>query len=894
LAASLGLVVFSAAASHCGLEDAPDPAVTASARNGSALLQRDRVIAMMPPPPPQTLDAVGVPVPLYYRKQPPCIGGNGSNPLIGDPFERRCKPGEKELAVPPDEPYAAEHAGTEARGGEHAEGEEESHSRGPAVMLLLCIVLLAGIVTSHVLERYIPFVPYTAALFLSGMFVSLSQNVKRHYGGVVWPTFDAAVSSWEKADPHLILFIFLPPLIFGEAMSLNVSQVKRCFSQCVMLAGPGVIIGAALTALVGRYVFPYGWDWSAAMLFGSILSATDPVAVVAIFNSLGVSPRLTMLISGESLFNDGTAFVVFILMMDVCQGVQPTAGQVVTFFLRMTTLGPFIGASLGFLTIWFIGLSSEERYHGDTMGQVVVTLCCAYLSHNFAEQMGSSGVLALVTSGIVVASYAWPLFISRETMHIVWHAIEFVGNTVIFSLAGLIFGGICCERREIIEAWDFFYLIVLYVLSTLIRASMVGILWLPLNCVGQSISPQEALVMVWSGMRGAVGLLMAVLADRNPYISTEAGTRIMFHMGGMAALMLLVNGPLTPLVLDWCGLMDSTVKEAVVEDIRQRVAVRTRAKLREELRSDTSKNLFAKADTTQVIRLVPALAESDVLPPVISQTQSDVGTASHSHLRRSGTDLDITAKVNQIRLWKLRESFLRVVKASYWELCDLGVLPRKTKVAKVLLDSADLGMMGTSGGSGLSDWEVVKVRLQLGLLSSEEEYGSKIRHYLHHDFEHYRQLGIFAALAFIHAHKHALEEMNSFRRQDDVLEAVLTKEVEEQNSAAAAFVEGMSPDMVTLVQSEMLARKLLQFQTNTIGELAERGLITDTHAAELEHQLHTSKRNLKTMGNWQDANLMTSLLGVITAPEGVAAGAGGAAADIAAGTVNTRKRSKSI
>merc|ERR1719277_2878454 len=104
------------------------------------------------------------------------------------------------------------------------------------------------------------------------------------------------------------------------------------------LAVFGVVIGAVLTGLVGMYVFPYGWDWSTAMLFGSILSATDPVAVVAIFNSLGVSPRLTMVISGESLFNDGTAYVVFQLMMDVCQGVSPSFSQVTTFFLRMTTL----------------------------------------------------------------------------------------------------------------------------------------------------------------------------------------------------------------------------------------------------------------------------------------------------------------------------------------------------------------------------------------------------------------------------------------------------------------------------------------------------------------------------------------------------------------------------
>merc|ERR1719277_1230864 len=107
----------------------------------------------------------------------------------------------------------------------------------------------------------------------------------------------------------------------------------------------GVLIGAFLTALVGMYVLPYGWDFNTAMLFGSILSATDPVAVVAIFKSLGVSQRLTMIISGESLFNDGTAMVLFVMFMDLCRGDQPTSGDVLQFMLQMITLGPLLGAA---------------------------------------------------------------------------------------------------------------------------------------------------------------------------------------------------------------------------------------------------------------------------------------------------------------------------------------------------------------------------------------------------------------------------------------------------------------------------------------------------------------------------------------------------------------------
>merc|ERR1719392_387790 len=115
-------------------------------------------------------------------------------------------------------------------------------------------------------------------------------------------------------------------------------------------------------------------------------------------------------------------------------------------------------------------------------------MCCAYLSFIFSEEVGTSGVLALVTAGFVVASSAWPRLISRETLRTFWHSIEFVGNTVIFALAGLIFGGICFERRHIITMQDFLFLGVLWVLCTLIRAFMVAVLWIPLNRLGHSIS----------------------------------------------------------------------------------------------------------------------------------------------------------------------------------------------------------------------------------------------------------------------------------------------------------------------------------------------------------------------------------------------------------------------
>merc|ERR1719183_730077 len=113
-------------------------------------------------------------------------------------------------------------------------------------------------------------------------------------------------------------------------------MVKACFGQILLLAGPGVLIGTLLLGSFSRFALPYEWDWSMCLVVGSILSATDPVAVVALFNTLGVSPRLTMIVSGESLLNDGTAIVVFTLMMKVTLGASLDVWGVSVFFANMT------------------------------------------------------------------------------------------------------------------------------------------------------------------------------------------------------------------------------------------------------------------------------------------------------------------------------------------------------------------------------------------------------------------------------------------------------------------------------------------------------------------------------------------------------------------------------
>ncbi|CAE7449831.1 NHX7, partial [Symbiodinium sp. CCMP2456] len=162
-----------------------------------------------------------------------------------------------------------------------SEGHHATH--GHKAILFLFITVFFGVCTNGLLERKGGSLPFTCAIFIEGVFLAFLRGHR-----LLPRTFEDSLDLWHDIDPHLFMFAFLPPLIFSEAMNLNMSMVQRCFWQCFIMAVPGVIVGAVLAGVAAKYILPYEWSWPLAMAFGAITSATDPVAVVSIFNSLGV------------------------------------------------------------------------------------------------------------------------------------------------------------------------------------------------------------------------------------------------------------------------------------------------------------------------------------------------------------------------------------------------------------------------------------------------------------------------------------------------------------------------------------------------------------------------------------------------------------------------------
>ena len=208
------------------------------------------------------------------------------------------------LAVVADEESSPNEPNAEHQNPFKSQSGEEQVPPGDAVVFpwfTLCI----GTISFLLITRFAQWLSYTTLMFIIGAVMGVAINHDPNHN-ILKESIDYF---WVNINSEVLLLSFLPGLIFKDALSLDPHLFQSAFAQCATFAFPQVLLGTFLTALVAFYIFPYGWSFNLAMCTGAILSATDPVAVAALLDSLGAPARLKIHISGESLLNDGSAIV---------------------------------------------------------------------------------------------------------------------------------------------------------------------------------------------------------------------------------------------------------------------------------------------------------------------------------------------------------------------------------------------------------------------------------------------------------------------------------------------------------------------------------------------------------------------------------------------------------
>jgi NhaP-type Na+/H+ or K+/H+ antiporter len=332
---------------------------------------------------------------------------------------------------------------TSAHASSAAVVEEEDHGVEPAMAVLFpWFSEVLGVVTVYVLTRYFHALPFTAIMFVIGTFLGVALVENTEADGDT-NKLQQSVTQWATIDGELLLLVFLPGLLFVDAFHVNFHLFQVSFWQLLIMAFPMVLAGTVLTALVGYYVLPYDWSWNLAMTFGSILAATDPVAVSALLNEVGAPPRLKMHVSGESMLNDGSAVVFFTIfgasflheLENLGLGEDINGAEGVKIFFRMSLGGAAIGMAFGLGLMLILFLLHRRLDKEENVLQVAVTITIAYLSFFVAEIVcHTSGVIAVVSCGITTQAFGSNMINDQHMMESFWELVEYLLNTLLFTL----------------------------------------------------------------------------------------------------------------------------------------------------------------------------------------------------------------------------------------------------------------------------------------------------------------------------------------------------------------------------------------------------------------------------------------------------------------------------
>ncbi len=424
-----------------------------------------------------------------------------------------------------------------------------------AVTVVVLVLLVASLLA--MLPRRRLRLPFTVAVMLAGFL--LGALIRAASDGAAQPAHPGVLADLAhlldvggSLSPALILFVLLPPLVFESAYALDARLLLKNLAPIALLAAPVLLLSTAITGAVvvaagGR---EHGLDWTAALLFGALISATDPVAVVALFKDLGAPKRLGILVEGESLFNDGTAIVVFniLLALLVAGGgstLSSSALHGLGQFVVVAAGGIGAGVALALGTFTLIGrVVSDERV------EISLSVVLAYASFVVAEHfLHVSGVMATVSAGLIAGSHGKTKVSPsvQEFMHSFWEYMAFAMNSLIFFFVGLVIARQVswtdvAMRADLIAA----------TVAVVIGARALGVYGsVPLlRRWVEAIDLRYQTVMWWGGLRGAVSLALALTVFAHPGVPETTRTTVLVLAAAVVVFTLLVNAlTMQPLIV---------------------------------------------------------------------------------------------------------------------------------------------------------------------------------------------------------------------------------------------------------------------------------------------------------------------------------------------------------
>jgi len=372
-------------------------------------------------------------------------------------------------------------------------------------------------------------VPYTVALVVAGLILGATRALPAPH-----------------LTKELLYAVILPGLLFEAAFHLEARSFWGNKLAINALAIPGVVVATLLTAALlvptaNALHFVEGFTFQHGLVFGSLIAATDPIAVVALFKSLGAPARLNVLVEGESLLNDGTAVVLYSLILAAVTGGETSVAAAGLAFVRIVGLGLLTGAAVGF------GAAKVIQRVDDPMIEITLTTIAAYGSFVLAEDFHASGVIATVTAGMLCGNYGARTGMSPSTRvaaETFWEYVAFALNSIVFLLIGL-----QVHASTLLASWK--AILAAFLAVTLGRAVVIFAVSGLLRRTRERVPWSWSAVLTWGGLRGGLSMVL-VLALPASFPHRDLLVTMTF---GVVVLSILVQGLSMAPVLRWLGLI---------------------------------------------------------------------------------------------------------------------------------------------------------------------------------------------------------------------------------------------------------------------------------------------------------------------------------------------------
>jgi CPA1 family monovalent cation:H+ antiporter len=414
------------------------------------------------------------------------------------------------------------------------------------VVLSIITLLSVATLTLFILRK--SKFPYTVALVCIGIALGYLSQTTEVFSFLSTFSF----------SPELVLYIFLPTLIFESSFHINFRQFRQNIQVITWISTIGLIISAGIIAAVLHYIL--GFPIITSLLFGALISPTDPIAVIALFKKVGAPKRLTTIVEGESLANDGMALVFFQLMLgfaitDTFSGFNITT--VATSLVLSIFGGVLVGGTLGVIFSKMLDYVKNSKEI-----EISITLILAHVTFLIAEYFFQvSGVLATVAAGLVIGNYgAYKISPAvKEIMIHFWDYMAFIANSLLFLIMGMLIWKVQGNIAPLFSS------IIIVLITVLAARACITYMLVPIINI---LSPKERIpfawmhVIHWSGLRGA--LVMALVLTLPPDLPFY--NEILIFSVSVIFFTIVVNGITMEPLLSRLGIKSLSITEAFEYD----------------------------------------------------------------------------------------------------------------------------------------------------------------------------------------------------------------------------------------------------------------------------------------------------------------------------------------